>query len=212
MKSIALARYFSAKYAENEDMAPDTSLGVPINAAKANLLKEKLILIYGKLTTGITKLPAFVQINKEMHGNPQLVELNILMTHFVKYIATHSLKDCFGYSIKLIDQLNKVRNEIRGMPREKIFELENAIKSVQDNIWEEGKRILNIHNLRGMLLDFPDDVRSKVNELVPTWDFGPGKNPAYKKVKVRQYETPQDVMKRLMRENEQEEAAKKKGK
>lgn len=212
MKSIGLARYFSAKYAGNEDMTPDTSLGAPVNAAKAQLLKERLILIYGKLTSGITKLPAFVQINKEMQGNQQLVELNILMTHFVKYVSGHSLKDCFGYSVKLIDQLNKVRNEVKGMPREKIFELENAIKSIQDNIWEESKRILNLHNLRGVLLDFPEDVRSKVNELVPTWDFGPGKNPAYKKINVRKYETPRDVMKRLMRENEQEEAAKKKGK
>jgi hypothetical protein len=206
-----LAAKFIAKYAISDE--PDMSFGVPINAEKTRILKDKLIAVYEKLTDGITKLPPFIKINKEMKGNAVLEELNRLITNYVSYIENHNLKEDFGFSMKIIHELNRLRNNIKGMSREKIFELENAIKSVQDTIWEEGKRILNIHDLRGTLLDFPEDVRNKVDELVPTWDFGPGKNPAYKKIKIRQYETPTDLMKRLMRENEQEEkTSKKKGK
>lgn len=214
MRSLGLlAAKFIAKYAIASPDDPDMSFGIPINAEKTRILKDKLILVYEKLTDGITQLPAFIKINKEMKGHPALETLNTLITNYVDYIESHNLKEDFGFSVKIIHELNGLRNNIKGMPREKIFELENAIKSVQDTIWEEGKRILNIHDLRGTLLNFPEDVRNKVDELVPTWDFGPGKNPAYKKIKIRQYETPADVMKRLMRENEQEEkASRKKGK
>lgn len=200
MRLIGLARYFSAKYAGNDEMESDISFGVPINAAKTRILKDKLIAIYGKLIGSIVAWPAFAKLEQELKGNAQLQEFKVTMGKFAEFIENNSLKESFGYNVKLIHELNKLRDGFQGIPRDKLFELESTIKSVQDAIWKESKRILNIHDLKGVFLDFPEDVRSKVKDLVPTWDYGPGKSPAYNKIKRRQYETPSDLIKRLMRE------------
>ncbi len=212
---LSFSRYLLTKYAgfigdRKSPIEGDSSLGAFINPDKVRVLKEKLSEAYDKLTVGITTLPAFIKINKELAGNPYLVELNELIEDFAEFVASNNLKECFTYTVRLIDALNELRDNIKNMPREKIFELENVIKSLQDTIWKEGKRILNIHDLRGLKLEFPEDVQDKFDKIVPTWDYGPGKNPAYSKIKLHRQEKPKDIIKRLMEENRKEELNKRK--
>lgn len=121
---------------------------------------------------------------------------------------TRVLKSVFNYTTKLIDTLNTLKNAIVGekISREELLLLDAAIKNVQDHIWEESKRILNIHDLRGILLDFPQLEGILEKPPVPTWDFGPGKSPASKSIR-RRWDRAKDLMKRLEQENSKEEEA-----
>jgi hypothetical protein len=203
---IRLAAYLGAKYAQQEDI----SLGAPISAEKARILKDKLILIYDKLAQGITSLPAFQELNEKLAGHPMLEEFNRLIINMVNYVETRDLKSIFNYNTKLIDVLNALKNTIIGekIPREELLLLDAAIKSIQDHIWKESKRILNIHDLRGILPSFPQLEGILEKPPVPTWDFGPSpKNPAKPKIRQR-WDRAKDLMKRLEKEMQEEEAAK----
>jgi hypothetical protein len=203
MKLSALVRYLTIKYAENDQFEADTSFGVSINGAKTRILKDKLILIYDKLTKDITNLPAFIDINKKLGDNAHWLEFNRLIINFVNYIEAHDLKKGFSYSTRLIDKLNELRNALVAskIPREQMIELDIAIRGIQDDIWKESKRILNIHDLRGLELKFPE-LQGILGKVVPTWDYGPGKNPAKGLIKQRRRETVNDLLKRLQKEEE----------
>ena len=203
MKIGVLAAYFAAKYA-NENLTADTSFGVPINASKTRILKDKLILIYDKLAKDITNLPEFKKLNQELEDNLYWQEFNRLIINFVNYIELHSLKEDFSYSIKLIEVLNTLRNSLipSGMERSQIIALDYAIKGVQDTVWKESKRILNIHDLKSLILHFPE-LKDILGKVVPTWDYGPGKNPAKRPIRQRRQHVA-DLIKRLEKENEEE--------
>jgi hypothetical protein len=200
-----LAAIFLSKYAENEDLGADTSLGKPINAIKTRQLKDKLILIYDKLTKDVTALPAFQDINAKLSDNPHWIEVNRLMINFVNYINDRNLKDGFNYSVKLLDKLNELRNDLirSKIPHDEVIELDNAIRSLQLTMWEETKRFLNIHNLRGVTLDFPE-LSGILEGIKPGWDFSGPKNPVKKPIRQR-WQTVSDLMKRLERENQEEQ-------
>jgi hypothetical protein len=202
---IRLAAYFQAKYAQKED----TSFGASISAEKTRILKDKLILTYDKLAQGITLLPAFQELNQKLAGNPMLEEFNRLIINLVNYVETRDLKSVFNYTTKLIDTLNSLKNAIIGekIPREELLLLDAAITSIQDHIWKESKRILNIHDLRGIELDFPQLEGILEKPPVPTWDFGPGKPPIKPRIRQR-WDRAKDLMKRLEKENLEAEVAK----
>lgn len=198
-----IAKYKYASNYKNIEGEPDTSFGVPINAAKARILKDKLILVYDKINDSITKLPEFKRINFELKDEFYLTVFNDLINNYVANIENLSLKDAFSYSIKMIESLNQLRNAlITGkVEREKMIDLDFAIKSIQDTIWKESKRILNLHDLKGLMLSFPE-LKSKINTIVPTWDYGPGKNPAAGRIKQHKRETVKQLMKRLQSEDD----------
>jgi hypothetical protein len=163
------------------------------------------------LTQDITQLPAFQELNKQLGDNAHLIELNRLIINFVNYIETHDLKSIFNYANKLIISLNMLGNSIisSGIERANVLKFDTAIRSIQNVIYKESKRILNLHDLRGVTLHFPElkDILDK--PPVPTWDFGPGKSPAQSRIRQRWHRT-KDLMKRLELENKDEEAIKKK--
>lgn len=203
MKPHLLSAYLLAKYGQissykNIEGEPDTSFGVAINAAKTRILKDKLILVYDKINKDITQLPAFKQINEELSDEFYFNVFLDLINNFVVNIEDNSLKDAFSYSVRMIEALNQLRNALikNKMEREKMIDLDTAIRSVQDTIWKESKRILNIHDLKGLILSFPE-LKDKINAIVPTWDYGPGKNPAAGKIRQRRRETVKDLIKRI---------------
>lgn len=207
MQLGALAAHLRIKHAEHID-APDSSLGAPINAAKVRILKDKLILVYDRLAKGITTLPAFQQLNQELDGDSHLNEFNSLIQHMVNYVETKSLKEIFNYTTKLLDKLNMLANSLSHLPREKTLLLDEAIKRIQDYIWQANKSILNIHDLKGIDLDFPQLVGILEKPPVPTWQFGPGKSIVQPKIRQK-FHHAKDLMKRLEEENQQEDAKRK---
>lgn len=207
---LILAQILLAKYAE--DLGSDTSLGAPINNLKVRVLKDKLILVYDKLTRDITRLPAFQELNAGLADNPHLVEFNRLIINFVNYIEERDLKSIFNYATKLIEKLNELKNSIirSGLPREKVLQFDAAVHSVQETIWKESKRILNLHDLRGIILHFPELKNILEKPPVPTWDFGSfPKSPAQPRIR-QHFDRAKDLMKRLEKENEEEATAKRK--
>jgi hypothetical protein len=197
----------------------DNSLGGYITPEKTLILKEKLSEAYDKLTHDIILLPDFIKINELLKDNIYLKTLHELLEHYADFIFKNNLKECFSYSIRLINILTNLRDEAKRTmslahfnDRQKFFALENMIKSLQNHIWQESKRVLNLHDLRGSKLGLPEDVLDGLNKsFIPTWDFGPGKNPALNRTKRRAPgETAAQIMKRLLKENEEE--AKKKDK
>lgn len=214
---MSLPHHFqlAIKYAGllNSIASGDTSLGGYITPEKTLILKEKLSEIYDKLIVDIKSYPALNQLILLLHGNKYLEKLNELLDNYTDFIFNNNLKECFTYSIRLIEVLNELRKDAKeNMPqnsatnRNKFLTLELLIKNVQDHIWKESKRVLNMHDLTEVKeLPFAKDIVDGLNErFVPTWDYGPGKNPAYKKVKRPRQESASDIIKRLQKENEEE--------
>lgn len=199
MSQVKLSEYLFIKYASEEK--PDMSFGKPITPEKTRILKDKIILVYDKLNEDITRLPEFIELNEELRGDPYLAAFNNLINNLVVNIEEMTLKDGFNYAIKMIDALNRLRMGIRKsrvIEKEKIIQLDAAIHNIQDTIWKESKRILNIHDLRGLTLNYPE-LKGILTEIKPTWDYGPGKTNAIKPIKQRQHHT-KDLIKRLERE------------
>ncbi len=227
MNMVKLADYLFVKYAadkikgdisfEPEEEAPstqrdmpDTSFGIPINAEKTRILKDKLITVYDKINKDITKLPAFQQMNEELKDDLHLVAFNDAINDLVVTIEHSTLKDGFSFSVKMIHLLNQLRRDLRfrQISKEKKIQLDYAIKNVQDTIWEESKRILNIHDLRGLELEFPE-LKGLLGKVVPSWDYGPGKNITMKPLGQRyRQESPKNIMQRLEQELEEEKKKK----
>lgn len=227
MSMVKLADYLFVKYAadkikgdisfEPEEEAPsterdipDTSFGVAINAEKTRILKDKLIAVYDKINKDITKLPAFKQMNEELKGDLHLIAFNDAINDLVVTIEHSNLKDGFSFSVKMIHLLNQLRRDLRfrDISKDKKIQLDYAIKNVQDTIWEESKRILNIHDLRGLELEFPE-LKGLLGKIVPTWDYGPGKSIVQKPIGQRyRQESPKNIMKRLEQELEEEKKKK----
>lgn len=208
-----LSEYLIAKYAGYEDFAsepPDTSFGQPINAIQARILKDKIILTYDKIASGITRLPIYQELNTELAGEFYWNVFKDLINNLAAKIDSMNLKAGFSFSVQLIDALNQLRNAmVKGkVEREKMLKMDSAIKNIQDHIWEESKRFLNLHNLKGTGIDTPE-LKGIVNTIVPTWDYGPGKNPAKGELyKHPPKETPKKMMKRLLQEMENEKKGK----
>lgn len=203
MRCIGLGRYFQEKYAAEVE---DISFGVSINAIKTRLLKDKLILIYDKINKDITVLPEFIHINQLLEGDFYLTLFNDLVNNYVVNIENSNLKEAFSYSGRMIQALNQLRDALvkSKVDREKMYLLDNMIKSIQDTIWKESKRILNIHNLRGILIDIPE-LQNIINKIVPTWDYGPGKNPTKGLLHKRpKRENASSLIKRLLEEEKDE--------
>lgn len=227
MNMVKLADYLFIKYAadqikgnisfEPEDEAPitepsgpDTSFGIPINAEKTRILKDKLIAVYDKINKDITKLPAFKQMNEDLKDDLHLIAFNDAINDLVITIEHATLKDGFSFAVKMIHLLNQLRRDLRfrQLDKNKKIQLDLAIKNVQDTIWEESKRILNIHDLRGLELEFPE-LKGLLGEIVPTWDYGPGKSIVQKPIGQRyRQESPKNIMKRLEQELEEEKKKK----
>lgn len=208
-----LAEYLAIKYAGYEDFSsdpPDMSFGKPINAANARILKDKIILAYDKVTQGVTQLPFYHALNQELGTEFYWKLFKDLINNLAANIELMNLKDGFSFSIKLIDALNQLRNSLvtNGMERDKLLKMDEGIKNIQDYIWKESKRFLNIHNLKGTDIEAPE-LKNIVNTIEPTWDYGPGKNPSkgllYKKPKT---ERAGGMMKRLLQEIEEEKKGK----
>lgn len=210
-----LAEYFVAKYASESDLESDDSLGVAINGEKVRVLKDKLILAYGKLEEDITQLPMFKELNDKFASNSLWDEFHRLMINFVNYIEANDLKKCFNYSVKLIEKLNELRFDIskdKTLEKQDAFNLSEAVKSLQTTIWEESKRIMNLHDLKGMLIRIPEAERIlKEKSIIPTWDYGPMKNPTQSRVMKMRNTQVVDLKKRLLLESLYDDAKKKLG-
>jgi hypothetical protein len=219
MGMLGLAEYFFAKYAGDENFASglaDTSFGKPISPEKTRLLKDKLILTYDKIHDGITQLPMYQFLNKELAGEQYWGVFKALVDNLAAEVEFLPLKEGWHLSQKLLKALNQLRDALPRikMDRDKMLQMDEGIKNIQDYIWKQSKRILNIHDIRGILPDTPELVEMFGNQPgIGTWDYGPGKNPA-KPTFIKnptKPETSGQMMKRLLKEREQEEAAKGKG-
>ena len=204
MSKVNLAEYLFVKYAADQ-LQGDVSFGVFINPEKTRILKDKLILVYDKINKNITQLPEFQRMNKDLEGEFYLNVFNDLINSLVVKVEKSSLKDGFSYAIQMIKALNELRGSLRfrrEMPKSQKAQLDHNIKNVQDTIWEESKRFLNIHDLRGLQLEFPE-LKNIINEIVPTWDYGKGRNPTRKPLGQRHRgESVSQMMERLEKENE----------
>ncbi len=210
-----LAEYFIEKYAGVADLTSDDSFGAPINSEAVRILKDALVNVYSKIEEDITKIPAFDELNKLLVDNSDWNEFHRFLINHVNYIESNDLKKGFNYSIKLIERLTDLRYKIAGVAElddDTKFAMTEAVRIIGDHIWYDAKQILNIHNLRGLLIRLPDAERI-LNELQikPTWPHGPMKNPNPRKVmKMRQ--TPvSDLTTRLKLESLYEDARKKLG-
>lgn len=210
-----LAEYFVIKYAGDADLSSDDSLGAVINGDKVRILKDKLILAYGKLEEDVTNLPLFKELNTKFNSNAHWDDFHRLMINFVNYVENNDLKKCFNYNVKLIEKLNDLRFEIahdKSMERKEAFDLTEAIKSISLTIWEESKRIMNLHDLKGLLIRAPE-AEKILNEktIIPTWDYGPMKNPTQNNVMKMKNTQVTDLKKRLKLESLYDDAKKKLG-
>jgi hypothetical protein len=200
-----------------EKYAEDTSLGVPINDDKVQILKDKLILIYDRLIDEIYRLPAYKEIaeNEFISASNEYQEFVRLIVNLTNYVAENDLYHIFNYAIKLIDKLNALANSLprSGLPREEVLLLDGAIKRIQQTIYFENKKLINIHDLKGTIPDFPELSRILKNAPVPTWQYGPGNLRDFVQPRIRQrFDRAKDLIKRLEKEMKEEEAAKNKGK
>lgn len=213
MGILGFAEYLNAKYAGQGDYSAglgDNSFGKPISAEKTRILKDKLILAYDKVHTDITTLPMYQELNSELSFDPYWKSFQNIINNLAANIEFMTLKEGFTLSTRLLGELNKLRNNLvtKGVERSKMLKMDEGIKHIQDYIWKESKRILNLHDLKGMFIDTPE-LKGIVDTVVPTWDYGPGKNPTsgllHKKPKR---EHAGKMMKRLMEENENEKKGK----
>lgn len=221
MSLVKLADYLWFKYAADEaeeeapptqrDM-PDTSFGVPINPIKVRILKDRLINQYDKIAQHITQLPEYQWINQTLSGQPHWKAFQDGIAMLAENILALPLKDGFSYAMQMIKALNQVRSDLRlhPMPKSHKERLDLAIKGIQDSMWEESKRFLNIHDLRGIELEYPE-LKGILGKVKPTWDYGSGRNPTRKPLGKRyRGETVEEMIARLEKENEEEELSKKK--
>jgi len=213
MGILGFAEYLNDRYEGLGSYAAglgDNSFGKPISAEKTRILKDKLILTYDKVHAGVTQLPMYQELNAELGFDPNWKSFQNLINNLAANVEFMTLKEGFSLSTRLIEELNKLRNNlvIKGVERSKMLKMDEAIKHIQDYIWKESKRILNLHDLKGIFIDAPE-LKGIVDTVVPTWDYGPGKNPTsgllHKKPKR---ETAGKMMKRLMEENENEKKGK----
>ncbi len=209
MSMVRLAEYLFVKYAAHE-LETDISFGVPINAEKTRILKDKLAGVYDKIDKRLTKLPAFQQLNAELEGSPFLTAFRDAVRTLRNDVYKSSLKEGFSFAIRTIEALNQLQGILQFDPmnQDKKAQLSHAIRNVQDTIWEESKRFLNIHDLRGLELEFPE-LKGLLGQVIPTWDYGPGASIARKPLGQRyRQEKPKDMMKRLEEELALEKAKK----
>lgn len=205
MSRVSLAEYLFVKYAADE-LQGDVSFGKFITPEKTRILKDKLILVYDKLNKKVTRLPDFQRLNKELESTPALKVFNDIINNLVVSIANSSLKEGFSFAVRMINLLNQLQGKLRFHPMEKSkkAQLSHAIKNVSDTIWEESKSILNIHDLRGLELAYPE-LKGILGKVVPTWHYGPGKNISRKPLGQRSRgESISQMIKRLEEENAKE--------
>lgn len=203
MSMVKLATYFYQKYAANDK--PDISFGVSITPERTRILKDKLILVYDKINKKITQLPQFQELNKELSGEFYLKVFNELIDDLVINIEHSTLKDGFSYATRMIDALNRLRHRIsRRIERDKAIQLDLAIKNVQDTIWKEAKNVLNIHDLRGIALEYPE-LEGISDKPQGSWQFGPMKSNVNKPMKQRTNESVNQMIKRLQKELTEDE-------
>lgn len=197
MSMVNWSEYFFIKYADE----PDTSFGVPITPERTRILKDKLILVYDKLNAHITQLPEFQELNEELKDEPYLVMFNDLINNFVINIENSTLKEAFSYGAELIDVLNKLRKDYRfsKTDRDKKIKFDMAANNIQDTIWKESKNMLNIHDLRGLELEYPELKNIIKERIVPTWNYGKLKNPTIQPIKQRKHYA-KDLIKKLQQE------------
>lgn len=200
MSIIGLAEYFRIKYAgsyeEYLEQAPDMSFGKPINAATARQLKDKLVLLYDKLNEEITQIPIFKTLNEALKDDENWEGFKKFIFSSSEVIDGMDLKDAFIYCVQSIDILNKTRRKIQRMGSTGLMDFRAAktmdagILSIQDYIWKYSKRMMSVHDLRDALMGQDRELKKlvledKVNTIKPTWDYGPGKNPAIEPMKIK---------------------------
>lgn len=205
MSRVNLADYLFIKYAA-EELQGDTSFGTFINPEKTRILKDKLILVYDKINKDITRLPDFQRINEDLKGDLALIAFNDIINDLVVNVEGSSLKEGFSFAVRMIKALNQLQNDLRfhQIEKAKKAQLSHAIKNISDTIWKESKRILNIHDLRGLELEYPE-LKGILGKIMPTWNYGPLKNPARKPLGQRQRgESISQMIARLEQENKDE--------
>jgi len=207
MGILGFAEYLNDRYAGQGDYSGglgDNSFGKPISAEKTRILKDKLILAYDKVHAGITSLPMYQELNSELSFDSNWKSFQNIINNLAANVELLTLKEGFSLSTRLLEELNKLRNSLvtKGVERSKMLKMDEGIKHIQDYIWKESKRILNLHDLKGVFVDAPE-LKGIVDTVVPTWDYGPGKNPTNGLLnKKPKRETPGKLMKRLLEENE----------
>jgi hypothetical protein len=197
-----LAEYFICKYAGNEeaDLEADYSFGAKINGEKVRILKDQLILAYSKMEEDVTRLPLLKQLNKDLNDYPNWDEFHRLMINYVNYVEFNDLKKVYNYSIKLLQKLNDLRYDIaqdRTLDKKEAFKATEAIKIIQKTTWEESKRLLNLHDIKGVLIRLPEAEAILDSSIVPTWDYGPGKTPVKERVMTVRKHDAKKLMNKL---------------
>lgn len=186
---------------------PDRSLGFPIDAARAQRWKDRMVLAYDRIKRDLTEMPFFQNLYKEMGSqyvvdesgrmggsvpmHPVLKAFNNLMNSYVVNVANADLKDAFLYGIKYVEAFNELRDSLPSMIEpsgdklrdiEKIHKLDMGIWSTQNFMWKRMKDLLNIHDIgSGDIGLSPAEAESaqKILGRLPrgTWTYGPMKNP-----------------------------------
>ncbi len=179
-----LAEYFVVKHAGLDNLSDDTSLGGLIVGDKVRVLKDGLQKVYSQMQENVTTLPLFDRLNVILSNDNQWSDFHKKIINLTNYVEDHDLKSCFNYSTRLLDQLVKMRLDVKydrkDLSFENRFNVQDAMERIGDHIWKAAKHILNIHDLRGLLIRIPEAERI-LNSLSikPTWDFDPHgpKNP-----------------------------------
>ena len=176
MGTRGLAEYFVVKYAGMDNLPEDISFGVPINGDKVRVLKDGIQNIYTQIEEDLTALPLFIKLNRNLQDDEQWNEVHKLIMNLINYVEDHDLKSCFTYSIRLLDKLVKMRRYIADKRKDiefgERFTLQDAVRRVGDHIWKQAKHILNIHDLRGLLIRIPEAERILgLLSIPPAWDF-----------------------------------------
>ncbi len=177
MGTRGLAEYFVVKYAGPDNLSEDTSFGVPINGDKVRVLKDGIQNIYSKIEENLTTQPLFDKLNVTLVDDPQWNDVHKWIMNLVNYVNDHNLKDCFTYSVRLTNKLVLMRRYIADKRKDiefgERFTLQDAVRRIGDHIWKQAKHILNLHDLKGLLIRIPEVERILgLLSVPPAWDFG----------------------------------------
>jgi hypothetical protein len=174
----------------------DTSLGVPIDASRAQRWKDRMILAYDRIKKELTDMPFFKEIYEEMGPRaggtgggstpmePILRVFNDLINSYVVNVANSNLKDAFLFGVKYVAAFNDLRDMLPRMvkDRQHMFALDAAIWSTQKFIWKRVKDLLNIHDIGSADISLPPEEAAEMKKILGklprgTWTYGPMKDP-----------------------------------
>jgi hypothetical protein len=225
-KEIARVMKNAPSYEQIAQKPPDTSLGAPIAADRAESWKDKLRRVYNLVNHAEEKdqqLPFFQQLQTDMKGTPVLGAINDIVSAYTFMIGNADLKNAFVITGQYIDALNKLRDRLPSLVKDQdhVDRLNQALYRIQNEIWLRAKNVLNHHDIGTQDLSLSPKDKADMERIIGrpargTWQYGPMKNPTkplsqrqkrreleilHPKDTTGRMESPSEMMRRLMREN-----------